>query len=60
MAAAENHLIELLPREDRPFYRAICEPADLVLSEVVGESGQRAPRLLPNRRHNLAGHPHRR
>ncbi len=41
MAAAENHLIELLPRKDRRHLLAICEPADLVLSEVMGESGKR-------------------
>jgi CRP-like cAMP-binding protein len=41
MAAAENHLIELLPRKERQHLLAICEPADLVLSEVMGESGER-------------------
>lgn len=41
MAADENHLIELLPRKDRQHLLAICEPVDLVLSEVMGESGKR-------------------
>jgi CRP-like cAMP-binding protein len=41
MAAAENHLIELLPRQDRRSLRAICAPADLILSEVLCKSGQR-------------------
>ncbi len=39
MAAAENHLIELLPRQDRQRLLAICEPVDLVLSEVLCERG---------------------
>src|ERR1700691_4187890 len=41
MAGAENHLIELLPRKDRRHFLAICEPVDLVLSEVMGETGKR-------------------
>lgn len=41
MAAAENHLIELLPRKDRRHLLAICEPVDLVLNEVMCESGTR-------------------
>jgi CRP-like cAMP-binding protein len=41
MATAENHLIELLPRPDRRRLLAICETVDLVLSEVLGESGMR-------------------
>jgi len=34
---AENHLIELLPRTDRARLLAICEPVQLVLSEVLCE-----------------------
>jgi CRP-like cAMP-binding protein len=41
MAAGENHLIELLPRADRRRLLAICEPVDLVLSEVLCRSGER-------------------
>jgi CRP-like cAMP-binding protein len=41
MAAAENHLIELLPRKDRLRLLAICEPVELVLSDVVGKTGTR-------------------
>ena len=37
---AENHLIELLPRSDRARLLAICEPAQLVLSEVLCEAGK--------------------
>jgi hypothetical protein len=35
MTAAENHLIELLPRSDRRRLLAICEPADLVMAQVL-------------------------
>jgi len=41
MAGSENHLIELLPPKDRRRLLAICEPVDLVLSEVLCEGGQR-------------------
>jgi CRP-like cAMP-binding protein len=41
MAAAENHLIELLPSKDRRHLLTLCEPVDLKLSEVLCESGQR-------------------
>src|SRR5580693_9221877 len=41
MAAVENHLIELLPRKDRRRFLAVCEPVDLVMSEVMGETGKR-------------------
>jgi CRP-like cAMP-binding protein len=41
MAAAENHLIELLPREDRRRLMMICEPVNLELSEVLCEVGGR-------------------
>src|SRR5580692_12700709 len=41
MAAAENHLIELLPRKDRRRLLAICEPVELVISEVMGKTGTR-------------------
>ncbi len=40
MAAAQNHLIELLPRRDRLRLLALCEPVRLVLGDVVCESGQ--------------------
>jgi CRP-like cAMP-binding protein len=45
MAAAQNHLIELLPRSDRRQLLAICEPIDLILSEVLNESGDRTRRV---------------
>jgi CRP-like cAMP-binding protein len=41
MAAAENHLIELLPRKERRRLLAICEPVTLVLSDVLSERGKR-------------------
>jgi CRP-like cAMP-binding protein len=41
MAGAENHLIELLPRKDRRQLLAICEPVELVISEVLSEIGTR-------------------
>jgi CRP-like cAMP-binding protein len=41
MATAENHLIELLPREDRRRLLLICEPVQLELSEVLCEVGER-------------------
>lgn len=37
---AENHLIELLPRADRARLQAICQPTQLVLSEVLCEPGK--------------------
>ncbi len=37
---SENHLIELLPRSERARLLAICEPAQLVLSEVLCEPGK--------------------
>jgi CRP-like cAMP-binding protein len=39
LAAAENELIAGLPRRDRTRLLAICEPVDLVLSEVLCERG---------------------
>ncbi len=39
MAAAENHLIELLPRKDRLSLLAACETVPLVMSEVLSEHG---------------------
>ena len=39
MATAENHLIELLPRKERVRLLAICEPVQLVLSDVLSEAG---------------------
>jgi CRP-like cAMP-binding protein len=41
MAGAQNHLIELLPHKDRRHLLAICEPVQLALSEVTGETGTR-------------------
>jgi CRP-like cAMP-binding protein len=41
MAAAENHLIELLPSKERRHLLTLCEAVDLELSEVLCESGQR-------------------
>ena len=38
--AASNHLIDLLPRQDRLRLLALCEPVDLVLSQVLCEAGQ--------------------
>jgi CRP-like cAMP-binding protein len=40
MAATENHLIELLPRNDRRHLLDICEPVDLELSAVLCHSGK--------------------
>jgi CRP-like cAMP-binding protein len=39
LSAAQNHLIELLPARDRARLLALCEPVDLVLSEVLCEAG---------------------
>jgi CRP-like cAMP-binding protein len=41
MAAAENHLIELLPGKERRRLLTLCEPVELTLSEVLCESGKR-------------------
>ena len=41
MAHAENHLIELLPRDDRRHLLAQCELATLVMADVLCEPGQR-------------------
>jgi CRP-like cAMP-binding protein len=35
----ENHLIELLPRQDRLRFLSVCEQVDLPLAQVVCESG---------------------
>lgn len=40
MPHTENHLIALLPRQDRKRLLAICEPVELVLSEVLCEGGK--------------------
>ena len=40
MAAAQNHLIELLPRKERTRLLALCEPVQLVLSEVLCEPAE--------------------
>ena len=37
---ASNHLIDLLPRLDRLRFLALCESADLLLGEVLCQSGQ--------------------
>jgi len=39
-SAASNHLIDLLPRTDRARLLALCQPVDLVLAEVLCESGK--------------------
>jgi CRP-like cAMP-binding protein len=40
LATVDNHLIELLPRNDRVHLLAQCEPVQLVLSEVLCEPGK--------------------
>ena len=40
LATVENHLIELLPRNDRRSLLALCEPIQLVLGEVLCEPGE--------------------
>ena len=40
LVTVENHLIELLPRKDRLRLLALCEPFELVLSEVLCEPGK--------------------
>ena len=40
MTAALNHLIELLPRRDGARLLALCEPVQLVLSEVLYKAGE--------------------
>jgi CRP-like cAMP-binding protein len=39
LTAAENHLIELLPRRERTRLLALCETVDLALGEVLCEPG---------------------
>jgi CRP-like cAMP-binding protein len=46
MAAAENHLIDLLPRSDRRRLLAICEPIDLTMAEVLYDCGKRTSRVF--------------
>jgi CRP-like cAMP-binding protein len=41
MAAAKNHLIDLLPRDDQRRLLAVCEPVELTLSEVLCETAKR-------------------
>ena len=43
MASGENHLIELLPRNDRTRLLSACESVDLLLEQVLSESGKPAP-----------------
>ena len=40
MAAAQNHLIERLPRKDRASLLAVCEPVELTLGDVLCEPGK--------------------
>jgi len=40
MAAAQNHLIERLPRKDRTRLLAVCEPCELTLGDVLCEPGK--------------------
>ena len=42
MATVENHLIERLPRKERLRLLALCEPVQLVLTEVLCEPGKPA------------------
>ena len=39
MAAVENHLLKRLPARDRKRLLAACEPVQLVLSDILSESG---------------------
>jgi CRP-like cAMP-binding protein len=39
LSTAQNHLIELLPRNARSRLLAICEPVELVMTEVLGDVG---------------------
>ena len=39
MSVAQNHLIELLPRNARSRLLSICEPVYLVMSDVLSNSG---------------------
>ena len=39
MAIVENRLIELLPRKDRLHFLSLCEPVEMVLGEILCESG---------------------
>jgi len=40
LSAAENHLIDSLPRKDRMRLLAICEPVELVLGKIVFQPGK--------------------
>lgn len=40
MNAVANHLIEILPLKDRARLLAICEPVELLLSDVLSEPGK--------------------
>lgn len=40
MSAADNHLIDSLPRKERTRLLAICEPVQLVLAEIVCQPGK--------------------
>jgi CRP-like cAMP-binding protein len=40
LPAAQNHLIELLPRAERQRLLSVCEPVTLVLSEAILDSGR--------------------
>jgi CRP-like cAMP-binding protein len=40
LVTAQNHLIELLPRTARGRLLAICEPVNLVMSDILSEAGQ--------------------
>ena len=42
---AQNHLIDMLPRADKARLLAICEPVELVLSEVLCEPGKSTPHV---------------
>ena len=59
MAAAENHLIELLPRAERRRLLALCEPVDLQLSDVLRERYAYPQCVFPHRRGDLFGDANR-
>jgi CRP-like cAMP-binding protein len=46
MAHAENHLIQQLASADRKRLLALCEPVQLILSEVLCESGEATRHVL--------------
>lgn len=45
MATLDNHLFKRLPRQDRSRLRELCEPVQLVMSEVLAEPGGPTPHV---------------